>query len=51
MTDEEFERKKQDNHRKRLKAGSKKQKNYLGVAEIKKTNKQGKSKYDPWCDS
>jgi len=48
MTDEEFEKKKHENHLKRLRAGSKKQRNYLGQTHLKPTKKQSKGKYDPW---
>ena len=50
MTDEEFEKKKVENHRKRMKAGSKRQRNYLGFGSDTKKEKKTKGKYDPWRD-
>lgn len=50
MTDEEFEKKKVENHRKRMKAGSKRQRNYLGSGSATTKEKKTKGKYDPWRD-
>ena len=50
MLEEEFEKKKAENHRKRMRSGNKRQTNYLGLNVVVAKEKKTKKKYDPWRD-
>jgi hypothetical protein len=50
VSEEEFEKKKAENHRKRMRSGKKRQTNYLGLSAAPAKENKNKKKYDPWRD-